>query len=208
MVRTFALTLTLALSLLAARPAFAVPVSPVDLATLDTSSPVGSPLIDDFTAFIGSGTVGENATRVFFDGVNYIYTQTVTPENSLNLVYNTEFAVSGFTGVAGWSFADTTSVGAGGAGAFQLESVDDRLIWIATLGGAFGQWNALEPITFFFVSTQAPSIKNYSLFSLMPVEMGTAQGLAPVPEPGSIALFGSGLVALYTAVRRRRSLKM
>lgn len=208
MVRTLALTLTLALSMLAARPAFAVPVSPVDLDTLDTSSPVGSPLIDDFAAFIGSGTVGENATQVFFDGVNYIYTQTVTPENSLNLVYNTEFAVSGFTGTAGWRFADSSAVGAGTSNAFQLENVDNRLVWISTLGGAFGTWNAFEPITFFFVSTQPPSVKSYSLFSFMPIEMGTAQGLAPVPEPGSIALFGSGLVALYTAVRRRRSLKM
>ena len=127
----------------------------------------------------------------------------------VNFVYNTEFNVSGFTGTAGWRFADAAAAGAGGGALdFHIERVDGRLMWAAMFGGAFGEWNAFEPITFFFVSTLPPTIKNYSLFSLQPIEFGTGQGLAPVPEPGSIALFGSGLVGLYAAIRRRRQAKL
>jgi hypothetical protein len=153
--------------------------------------------------------IGDATTRVFFDGVRYIYTQTVFPNGDFNFVFNTDFNVSGFTGLAGWRYSDAAAAGAGGDGGdFSIQHVGGNLVWMASLGGAFGEWNAFEPITFFFASTAPPTIKNYSLFSLLPVELGTAQGLAPLPEPGSIALFGSGLVALYTAVRRRRSLKM
>jgi hypothetical protein len=165
-------------------------------------------MIDDFTAVIGPNPIaGDAVTRVFFNGINYIYTQTVTPSGSFNFLFNTDFS-TGFTGVAGWRFADATAAGAGGdMFDFHIENFGGQLSWMATLGGAFGQWNAFEPITFFFASTRPPSIKNYSLFSLMPIELGTAQGFAPVPEPGSIALFGSGLVGLYAALRRRRSLR-
>ena len=127
-------------------------------------------------------------------------------------MFNTEFDVTDFTGVAGWSFSEAGAAGGSGtASDFRIEHLDvgGQLVWVAALGGPLGsEWNASEPITFFFASTQPPTIKDYNLFSLMPVEVGTAQGLAPVPEPGSIALFGSGLVGLYAAMRRRRSLKM
>ena len=70
-----------------------------------------------------------------------------------------------------------------------------------------------EPIQFFFVSTLPPRLRNYNLLSANvlqpnPLEFGAAEGVAPVPEPGSIALFGSGLVGLIAAMRRRRNSKL
>jgi hypothetical protein len=70
-------------------------------------------------------------------------------------------------------------------------------------------WDPFEPISFFFVSNLPPGegpTETYGLhtFWLRPND-GRAQGLAPIPEPGSIALVGSGLVGLYAALRRRRS---
>jgi hypothetical protein len=210
MVRTLALSVSLALSVAIARPASAIPVTPVDLGTVTLGSQVGSAMMDDFAAALPPPpSIGDATTRVFFDGLRYVYTQTVFPTSDFNFAFNTEFAVSGFTGVAGWRFSDAASAGAGGAaGSFLIERTAGQLSWFAMPGTAFPNWNAFEPITFFFVSTLPPTIKSYSLFSLIPGDVGTAQGLAPVPEPGSIALFGSGLVALYTAVRRRRSLRM
>jgi hypothetical protein len=170
-------------------------------------------MMDEFTSsFMGPPTVtGILESQVFFDGTTYLYTQTVTPMTSLNFTFNTEFAVPGFTGAAGWSFSDAASAGASGdLMDFHVQTFGDRIVWMALPGGAFGNWNAFEPITFFFASTQPPTIKNYNTFSFLPMEFGTAQGLAPspVPEPGSIALFGSGLVGLWAAMRRRRALKM
>lgn len=210
MLRALSVTLGLACALVVARPASAIPVSPVDLNTVALNSQVGGTMIDAFTTLLPPpDDIGDATTRVFFDGVNYIYTQTVFPTGDFNFVYNTEFSVSGFTGTAGWRFSDAAAFGAGGNSSdFHIENVGGNLVWTALFGGAFGEWNSFEPITFFFVSTLPPTIKNYNLFSLMPLEFASAQGLAPVPEPGSIALFGSGVAALYAAYRRRRHLKM
>ena len=213
MVRTLSLTVSLAFSLLIVRQASAVSISPVDLDGLGTGSPVGLVLISDFTAAAPPpASTGTAESRVFSDGTNYFYTQTVTPTGNVNIVFSTEFDVTDFTGVAGWSFSEAGAAGGDGTDSdFRIEHLDvgGQMVWAPRLDGALGAgWNASEPITFFFASTKPPTIKDYNLYSLMPVEVGTAQGLAPVPEPGSIALFGSGLVGLYTAMRRRRSLKM
>jgi hypothetical protein len=180
----------------------------VDLDAFGTGPLVDS-YLDDFDSMFDSSTTGSLDSRVFFDGTTYVYTQTVTSEGDFNLLFNTDFSVPGF-GAAGWSFSDAASAGGTGtAGDFRIERTgDNQLFWVAMPGGAFGNWNAFEPITFFFTSTLPPTIQNYTLVSLLPFEIGSAQGLAPVPEPGSIALFGSGLVGLYAAIRRRRAARL
>jgi hypothetical protein len=204
MVRKCTLALVLVAALLAPRPASAVPVD-LDLWLPTAGALFAGPLDDDFTvALPPPGTMGTQTNNVYFNGTTgeYTYVHTVNPSLDNNQLLNTQFTVNGFTGVAGWSFSDSIAAGGSGAGDFILTTFD-QLVWTSTIPPGNG-WDANEPISFFFVSTRPPSIGDYNLIGL---ESGTAQSFSPspVPEPGSIALLGSGLVGLYTAMRRRRS---
>jgi PEP-CTERM motif len=195
MVRTLTVVIGLAMSLMVARDAWAIPILPVDLDSWSGgSSVIGS--FDDFR----------------------IVTATPRPRSNRNEVFRTDFSVGGFSGIVGWSFSDARRAGGTGTDSdFRINYSSGRLFWTA----AFRQnekigWGPLDPIAFFFVSSRSPfttltppgaEAKPYSLLS-DEVFTGTAQSLAPVvPEPGMIALFGSGLVGLYAAMRRRQRAK-
>ena len=132
----------------------------------------------------------------------------MTPDLDNNARFDTALPVPGFagaTGVAGWSFSQAGAAGGSGTDIdFEIKEFG-QLEWTSLfLEGTTRGWDMNEPITFFFVSTKPPGIGDYNLSA---GEVGTAQSYTPVPEPGSIALLGSGLVGLYTAMRRRRSLR-
>ena len=198
MVRKCTLTLMLATSLLAARPASAIPVD-LDVWLLTDPPKIAGPRTDEFQV-----AMGEIENTVYFDGTLYTYVHTVNPSLDDNLLLNTAFHVEGYTGTSGWSFSESIAAGGSGATDFAVFEVG-QIAWLS-LFGPLG-WDANEPISFFFVSTKPPGLGDYNLRSgLIDMESGTASSYAPVPEPGSIALLGSGLVGLYTALRRRRSL--
>ncbi len=166
--------------------------------------------VDDFiVANPPPPTMGTIGNDVYLDSAgNYTYLHTVTPALNNNQLFNTGFSAAGFTGIAGFSFGDTTSAGGAGAASFLITEVLGQLSWytqfpsLATPDG----WDSMETIRFFFVSTNPPDIGDYNLST---TEVGTGQSYAPlaaVPEPGSIALLASGLVGLYAARRRRKSL--
>jgi PEP-CTERM motif len=205
MARQLTLVVILATSLFVANGASATPIVGTDYDTwagglLDDTLPA-SPIV---AALPPPPTIGTIENELYFDGTQYTYVHTVNPSLDDNFLLNTQFIVSGFTGIAGWSFSDALAAGgAGDATDFSINQVAGQLNWLTEFGDQAG-WDANEAITFFFVSTKPPGLGDYNLIT---TEAGSGTSFAPVPEPGSIALLGSGLVGLYAAVRRRRSLK-
>jgi PEP-CTERM motif len=207
MLRKLTIVLLLAMSLLVTQRASAIPVN---LDTYALGSQIAGPLTDPFdVAEAPPDTMGEAVNTVYFDGTLYTYVHEVRPTLNDNFALNTQFDVAGYTGTGGWSFGD--AAGAGGSGTLMDFLFFDTapLSWVSLIGlfdfpSTLG-WDAGEPIRFFFVSTRPPTLGFYNLIGK---ESGTALSYAPaaVPEPGSIALLGSGLVGLYTALRRRRRL--
>jgi PEP-CTERM motif len=212
MVRKLTVVIGLAMSVLVARDASAIPITltPVDL---DSWTPGPRMRLFDAQTMTdppyppaGGELIGVIRSNVFFDGTQYTYTYLVQPFDpgvTMVSLFHTLFDVGGFTGVAGWRFSDTLTVGGTGTAAdFFLTEDHGQLSW---------QTNGLffPTTTFFFVSTIYPwPLGSRERFGLVSDTVnGIGLGLAPVPEPGSIALFGSGLMGLYAAMRRRRSPK-
>ena len=209
MIRRLTVVIGLAMSMMVARDASALPITPVDLDSWVRGSTVGSQS-GLFNVANQPLTIGDISSTVFFDGSQYTYVHTVTSHVSLpnNSYFATAFSVAnGFTGIAGWSFSDARSAGGKGTDTdFFLNEDQGRLFWFMrfTSGPDLRSgWDSFEPIAFFFVSVQPPDLRAYDLLS-PDAGVGTAQTLGPIPEPGSFVLLGSGLAGLYAAVRRRR----
>ena len=198
-------------SLAVANTAYAVPiVSPVenyDVWQALQGAQIAGPTTDNFQAVDGS-LIGTLENYVYFSpnlgptGA-YTYVHTVTPGINNISEFNTAFGVAGFTGYAGWSYSDSLAAGGTGIGDFTIDmDVDDGTLEYEAQFSQAGSsgWDAGESITFFFVSLLPPGTGNYNIID---GKVGTATSFAPVPEPGSLALLGSGLVGLYGAARRR-----
>jgi PEP-CTERM motif len=199
--------LTVALGLVAAlaAPASAGPILPTNLDVIQFG--IGTSVASNVDLFdVASpppNTMGTLFSEVFFDGTTYTYLSLVTPSVLDASHLNTAFTIAGFTGEIGWSFGQAAAAGGTGTALdFLTGTFADRAHWLALDRGLGENWDAGEPIAFFFRSTKPPTIGDYNLLN---GEAGTAEGFAPVPEPGTLALLGTGLYGLYRTRKRQRA---
>jgi hypothetical protein len=187
-----AVLVALAAVLAAAGPAAAGPIVAVDLGMIGVGSLVAGPTISNvLELFPSAGSIdGTLENSVYFDSVTgvYTYVHELTPSKASVSELNTQFPVSGFNGVAGWLFSSTTLT-------FSIELDPDLTLDWSTLG----TWAAGDDVTFFFQSTVPPGVGSYAVIDGF---VGVGESYAPVPEPGTLLLLGSGISAL--ALRRRR----
>jgi hypothetical protein len=203
-------------------------ITPTNLDTLNTGTQVGNPLgtnfmTPDLTSQGGaaSTSIGTVSGRVYVNNGIYTYTYDVDPSLNNPVEFNLGFSPLGFTGVAGYSFADAVLAGASSSSgsslyagnAFIVTQEDDGTIDYNVRVNPFtvtGFWNGATksvPITFFYQSTVGPT--NGDTFNLLASAGGSAENYAPgspvaVPEPSSLLLLGAGLLGVGL-VRGRRS---
>jgi PEP-CTERM motif len=192
------------ITLAVATPAAAIPIVPQDFDAIQVD--IGASIINGADLFNVAAppplTMGLLTSDVFFNGELYTYVSRVTPSVQDVSHLNTAFSVKGFTGSAGWSFGEAATAGGTGTGLdFFTATFGDRIHWLAVDRGLGENWDAGEPITFFFRSTAPPTIGDYNLLN---GEAGTAEGFQPVPEPGTLMLVGTGLYGLYYQRKRRK----
>ena len=112
--------------------------------------------------------MGEAVNNVYFDREACIRTCIEVRSRPSKTIFalNTQFAVAGYTGVAGWSFTEAAAAGGTGTSTdLSIDNIDGQLNWNIVYGLWRSQlgWDSGEPITFFFVSTKPPGIGYYNL---------------------------------------------